>query len=154
MQQGDLVEIRTEGFKELQAAFKAMPKEFANKVLATAVNTAAKHVAKGAAAAAPRGGDANRSKSSIYYGRLYRNIKPKGLRKKYDGVRAAVVTRGDSFWGDFLNRGTRYIPATRWFDKIRDGLETEALSMMRATMIKKMNSLADSTIKKYGAGKK
>ena len=148
------VNITTQGFKELQRAFKAMPPAFANTVLVSGVNAAAKMVRDAAKQAAPRYDGPYRSAASLAYGRLSENIKFKTLRKRNNVSRAAVVTRGRAFWGEFINRGSRYIAATRWYDKALAGVQSEALATMRSQMVKKMNSLADNIIRKSGAGRK
>lgn len=147
------VKVQTQGFKELQRAFKAMPPEFANKVLATAVTSAAKRISEAARSAAPSSKGA-RSTASMAYGTLRGNIKHRILRKKNNVTRAAISTRGKAFWGEFLNRGTRYIPASRWWTNVRDSAERSALAEMQSFMVKKMNSLADNIIRRSGAGKK
>lgn len=148
------VAMQTYGFKELQAAFKSMPKEVASQVLVSGVRVAAKVIQDAAIQAAPRGDNENRSKASFIYGRLFRNIKLKVLRKRKETSRAAVVTRGRAFWGDFHNRGTRYQPASRWYDVAFRGASDRAISAMKNQMVKKMNSVAKSAIKRAGAGKK
>ena len=146
--------IKVEGFKELQRAFRAMPQEFSEKVLVSGVNAAAKIIRDAARDAAPRNKGDHRSAPSYAYGHLFENIKFKTLRKRNNISRAAVVGRGRAYWGEFLNRGTRYIAATHWYEHARDRSIDFALSTMKSQMVKKMNSLADNIIKKNGAGRK
>lgn len=148
------VKIETQGFDELKAAFKLMPPQVQNQVLASGVLAGAKVIQRAAQAAAPRGGVQNRSQSSFIYGRLFANLRARGLRKRKDTSRAAVVTRGRSFWGDFLNRGTRYIPATHWYDNVLKTQAPIALQTMKEQMVKRIKSISEKAIRQTGAGKK
>lgn len=148
------VKIETYGVKELKRAFEIMSKDAGDAVLTSGVNAAAKVVRDAAIAAAPRGDNANRSVKSIYYGRLYTNIRSKTLKKRRPDSRAAIVTRGRAFWGDLLNRGTRYIPASRWYDKAFAASQSRATQAMIQAMSKRIKTLSNAAIRKAGAGKK
>lgn len=148
------VQLQTTGFSELRAAFKAMPEQIQNQVLASGVNAAAKVVARAAVAAAPRGGVKNRSINSFLYGRLFANLKARALRKRKNSSRAAIVTRGRAYWGDFLNRGTRYVPATHWYDNALRASGPLALQTMKEQMVKKIRTVSERAIKQAGAGKR
>jgi len=146
--------MHTTGLKELQEAFKIMSRDAGEVVLTSGVNAAAKVIKDAAVIAAPRGDSANRSKSSMLYGRLYTNMRAKTLRKKHADSRAAVVTRGRAFWGDILNRGSRYIPATRWYDKALSASQSRAIDAMKSAMAKRIKTLSAAAIRKAGADKR
>jgi hypothetical protein len=148
------VKMRTTGFSELKEAFKLMPEEVQNQVLAAGVIAGARVLETAGRAAAPRGGVSDRSTQSFLYGRLFTNIKARALRKRRNSSRAAIVTRGKAYWGDLLNRGTRYIPATHWWDNMLSSTENLALETMKQRMVKKMKTVADGVIRKAGAAKK
>lgn len=148
------VSTNTVGFNELKAAFKAMPEQIQNQVLASGVLAGAKVVARQAVNDAPRGNTQHRSQNSFIYGRLFANIKARALRKRKPSSRAAIVTRGRAYWGDLLNRGTRYVPATHWYDNSLKASAPVALQTMKEQMVKKIKSVSESAIKRAGAGKK
>lgn len=148
------VSVQTTGFKELQAAFKMMPPEIQNKVLASGVLAGAKVVARAGAAAAPRGNTQKRSLNSFVYGRLFANIKARGLRKRKNDSRAAIVTKGKAYWGDFLNRGTRYIPASHWYDNTLRTVGPVALQTMKEYMVKRIKAISEKALRQTGASKR
>lgn len=146
--------MQTTGLKELQEAFKIMSRDAGEMVLTSGVNAAAKVIKDAAVVAAPRGDSATRSRSSLFYGRLYTNIRAKTLRKKHSDSRAAIITRGRAFWGDILNRGSRYVPATHWYDKALSASQSRALDAMKTAMAKRIKTLASASIRKAGADKR
>jgi len=147
------IQVRTEGFKELKQVFKALPPEIANTVLGEGVMAGARHIAKVAKAQAPRH-TGRQSQASKEYGTGKQNIKARKLKKRYRNKRAAVVTRGRAFWLDFLNRGTRYIPATRWYERAFESAIKEAMQIQKVYMVAKVTQLSLKAIQRYGANKK
>jgi len=148
------VTAQTTGFKELERAFKILPDRVANQVLSAGVLAGARVLERAAKASAPRGGNERRSVNSFIYGRLQFNIKGRNLRKRRENSRAAIVTAGKSFWGKFLNRGTRYIPASRWYDMAIESHTAEALSVIKLQMVKKLKQVANKAIRDSGAAKR
>lgn len=106
-----------------------------------------------ALAAAPRH-TGRQSTDSKEYGTLVSNIKIKLLRKRYKNKRSAILTRGGAFWGDILNRGSRYISATRWYETAFDSSIELALETQKQYMVAKIIQLSNSAIARYGANKK
>mgnify|MGYP006935476721 FL=1 len=147
------VTVHTEGFKELQKVFKSLPPDVANTVLGEGVMAGARHIAKSAKAAAPRH-QGQQSQASKQYGTGKQNIKARKLKKQYKNKRAAIVTRGRAFWLDLLNRGTRYIPATRWYERAFEASIAEAMKIQKAYMVAKVTQLSLKAIQRYGANKK
>lgn len=151
------VKITTQGFNELESLFKNLPDKVADQVLATGAMAGARTLAAAARKDAPR----RKTKLSpsaeaahAKYGDLNKAIKAKLLRKRIKNVRSAVVTRGGAFWGDLVNRGTRYIAATRWYDAtLAQGAPT-ALDTMRRYMVAKVTQVSLRAIEQYGANKK
>lgn len=148
------VTFKTTGFKELSEAFRIMPPEVANRVLASAVLAGAKVIEGAAKAAAPRGGDGvERSNNSYIYGRLRYNLKARSLRKRRETSRAAIVTPGRAFWGDLLNRGTRYIPASNWYENALRRSEDIALKTVQDRMVTRIQAIANKVLRQTGAAK-
>lgn len=119
--------MELQGFKELESLLSTLPSKIENKVLQSATRGAISIAKPDIAAAAPRStesvstssldGISERSIASRTYGQLHTNIKVENKRKgKSKGSRGAAITTGDSFWGFFLEFGTRYIPAKPWFE--------------------------------------
>jgi len=154
------ITARTQGFSELNALFKQLPPKIADQVLQAGVNAGARELAKAAKKAAPdykgklSGGPKGTAATHAKYGELKRAIKAKGLRKKFENKRAAVVSRGGAFWGDFLNRGTRYIPATRWYDDVLNQATASALETMKRYMVAKITQVSLKAIQAAGANKR
>lgn len=142
------VRIEKQGFEELGELFKQLPPKITNRALAVGTLAGARVIAKAAKSNAPR--DEAISKLNLKYGTLRQSIKAKGLRKKYENVRAAVVTRGGAFWGDIINRGSRYIPATRWFDRAYDSSSASAQSTITKYILAKIQQEANRLINRLG----
>jgi HK97 gp10 family phage protein len=107
------VNIETDGFKELDNALAKLPDNIARRALQGAVTGAMRHARNTIRAAAPVGEE--QSEASKKYGRLSKNIKV-GKAKNQDKMsRSAFVNTGKAFWGYFIEKGTRYIPAAPWF---------------------------------------
>lgn len=64
-----------------------------------------------------RNQDTKSGKIKLKYGKLRENIKKRKARNYSDKSKSAYISTGDAFWGFFLEFGTRYIPATGWFQK-------------------------------------
>lgn len=152
--------VKTQGFHELRELFRQLPPQVADKVLATGVLAGARVIAKAAKKAAPRfegklsGGPKGTAAKHAKYGNLRSNIKAKGLRKVAENKRSAIVIRGRAFWGEFINRGTRYIAATRWYDKALDAIMDSALETQRRYMVAKITQLALKVIQQTGANRR
>lgn len=151
------VKITTQGFNELEALFRNLPDRVADQVLATGALAGARTLAASAKKDAPR----RKTKLSptaeaahAKFGDLNKAIKAKLLRKRIKNVRSAIVTRGGAYWGDFVNRGTRYIAANRWYDAtLAQGVPT-ALETMKRYMVAKVTQVSLRAIEQYGANKK
>lgn len=119
------VDFQSDGFKELEAILGSLPEKIENRVLQGATRKALGSIKGDIVAAAPKStggvsrsnleGLSERSINSRTYGQLHRNIKLENKRRKRKGSRGAAITTGDAFWGNFLEKGTRYIAATFWF---------------------------------------
>lgn len=147
------INVTSQGFPELAALFNNLPAQVETQVLGAGVTAGARVIAKAAKKAAPRG-SGRQSPASKKFGTLDSNITSRLLNKRVQNVRAAIVTRGGSFWGDLLNRGTRYIPATRWYDAVLAQSLPTALSTMRDYFVAKTTQVSLKAIEQYGANKK
>lgn len=149
--------ISTQGFNELQALFANLPQKVADQVLATGVLAGARDLAAAAKKDAPRRKtklSPSAAAAHAKYGDLNKAIKARLLRKRIKNVRSAVVTRGGAFWGDLVNRGTRYIAATRWYDATLSQGAPKAMETMRRYMVAKVTQVSLQAIQQYGANKK
>lgn len=144
------VSVASSGFAELQNLFQQLPPAIANQVLAAGVIAGAREIAKAAKQAAPRGG-AKQSSGSQKFGHLRDNITARALKAKFPNKRSAIVTRGGAFWGDLLNRGTRYIPATHWYDNAFKSVVDSALKTQKAYMVAKIIQVSNKAINAAGA---
>lgn len=150
------VDIKTQGFNELMSMFSQLPESVASQVLATGVNAGARVIAKAAKRAAPDyTGHLSPKATAAHqkYGKLKTAIKAKGLRRKYSNVRAAVVTRGGAFWGDFHNRGSRYQPASHWYDTALSSVIGLAQETQKRYMVAKIIQVSLKAIQRAGANK-
>lgn len=131
------VDIELDGFKELDRALGKLPYEVGTKVLQNAVTSAILPARKAIYNAAPIGQDDNRNPESksgkikLKYGKLRENIKKRKSRTYSDKSKSAYISTGDAFWGFFLEFGTRYIPATRWFSKAFESAQNEMLAKLK-----------------------
>jgi len=128
---------KTEGFKELDAALQKLPERASGRALQSAVTSSVRKARKEIKAAAPRG--QVQSKASAQYGQLYKNLKVGKARTK-KSQKAAFVSTGKSFWGFFLEYGTRTIPAKPWF--------VPAFERAQGAMIKQLKERLQKNIDK------
>jgi HK97 gp10 family phage protein len=106
-------DIKLEGFKELDAALSKLPANVAKRVLQRSVTGAMRLAIKDVKAAAPVG--EVQSENSQKYGRLSKNINVGRAKNRDKSAKSAYISTGKSFWGYFLEKGTKYIPAKPWF---------------------------------------
>jgi HK97 gp10 family phage protein len=106
-------DIKLEGFKELDAALSKLPANVAKRVLQRSVTGAMRLARKDVKAAAPVG--EVQSENSQKYGRLSKNINVGRAKNRDKSAKSAYISTGKSFWGYFLEKGTKYIPAKPWF---------------------------------------
>ncbi len=145
------VGIETQGFKELERILAGLPVAVENRVLQSATRGAMQLAKPALVAAAPKSttekglaGMEVRSINSRSYGQLHRNLKVENKRRKRQGARGAALTTGDAFWGNFLEKGTRYIDATFWFSNAFRRVNAMVLEELR----KRISSGIDKEIKK------
>ena len=100
-----------------------------NKVMASATAGALRTAIKDIKAAAPRGDVP--SNMSAKYGALHKNIKLKSYRSKGQKMRGAKITTADGFWGYFLEKGTKHIPARPWFDPAFEAAKAKVLAELQ-----------------------
>lgn len=131
------LDIELQGFKELDSALGKLPYEVGTKVLQNAVSSAILPAFHAVKQAAPIGPDLNRSPDSraaqikMKYGKLRDNIKKRRSRNYSDKTKSAYISTGNAFWGFFLERGTKYIPANRWFSKAFEGSKDAMLEKLK-----------------------
>lgn len=135
------------GLSEARDLLKKLPDKVANKVLVDALRSGTTIVHKAVLNSAPYA-TGKRSRASELYGHLKDNIRM--FKLKFNVPEQTVIFRvntGDSFWGRFLEFGTRFFPARPWFrpavdanidhasneikEKLAEGIEREALKMSR-----------------------
>lgn len=109
----DDMKLEIEGLKELNAALKLLPQEIQGKTLQNAVRAAMRPAFNAVKGAAPIDKE-GQSWASKKYGELHKNIKLRKAKSAPNGKGVAITT-GNAFWGYFLEKGTRYIPASHWF---------------------------------------
>lgn len=151
------VSVQTQGFSELKNLFQNLPAKVEDQVLSTGVIAGARFLAGAARKAAPRNTkplSPTAKAAHEKYGTLRSAVKAKLLKKKVKNVRAAIVNRGGAFWGDFVNRGTRYIPASYWYDAALAQAIPTAMEQMRRYMVAKVTQVSLKAIQQYGANKR
>lgn len=145
------LEVRQEGFSELRAMFAQLPADVQSSVLGEATLTGARVMAKTAKREAPRQASGERqSKNSEKYGRLRTNIKAIKLKKKRNSSRAAIASVGDAFWGAIIERGSRYMPANRWWERAYKNSEEAVLQAVKQRIVLGIEKRANRLIKKLG----
>lgn len=108
-------DFKVSGFKEAIALLNRLPKEMQNKVITDALREGTEVVYKAIIANAPRH-KGKQSKASRMYGSILENIRM--YKCKFNVPADWVIFRvstGDAFWGNFIERGTRFIAAMPWF---------------------------------------
>lgn len=145
------LEVKREGFDELRHLFAQLPADVASSVLGEATLAGARVMAKAAKKESPRQASGERqSQASRKYGRLRRNIKAIKLKKKRNSSRASIASVGDAFWGGILERGTRYIPANRWWERAYRNSEKAVLDAVKQRIVLGIEKRANRLIKKLG----
>ncbi len=138
------------GFDEADKVLAELPQAVENKVLQRATRKAGNTFTKPLRAAAPRG-SGKRSKSSQKYGPLFKNIKTQVLRiAKKKGQRGVRVTTTTSFWGYFIEFGTRFIPAQPWFRPVIFQKEKEAVTALKKELGVALDAETKKLANKYG----
>ena len=106
---------RVTGLAEAAAVLKRLPERVQSRVLRGATAAGARVMLKEVRAAAPVAAG-EPSAASQRYGRLRDNIRVVRLKRDVPPSSAAYrVDTGKSFWGMFLEFGTRLIAARPWF---------------------------------------
>lgn len=119
------------GLAEANAALKRLPDRVQRRVLRGATAAGARVMLKAVKAAAPT--DAGpQSEASRKYGRLRDNLRVLRLKRGIPDTAAAYrVDTGKSFWGLFLEFGTRLISARPWFRPAVDSSTDKALDTIK-----------------------
>lgn len=125
------LDFDTRGFSEMDKALSQLSPKVQSRVLQQAANAGMREARKSIKSAAPRA-EGQSSAQSEKYGALHTNIgRPKRARNKQKSVKSSYVGVGASFWGFFLEYGTRSIPATRWFSKAFESSKDKILDTAR-----------------------
>lgn len=128
------VKFETKGFKELDDALGKLPNNIQKRVLQNAANAGMRVIRKSIIAQAPQNAGVQ-SPASERYGTLKENIsKARKARVREKQRKSSYVSSGDAFWGYFLEKGTRYIPATRWFSRAVESAKDAALEKVRKSL--------------------
>ncbi len=140
------------GLDKSARILRELPLSIENKVLQLAVMAATRHVAKQIRRAAPRSKKGKRSKSSLKYGQLYRNIKVERFKKvsRRKGIRGGTISTGNAFWGRFLENGTDRMDAKPWFKPAFDASTEEATLILRNKLGEGIEREANKIAAKYG----
>lgn len=144
-------ETKIQGYAAFDKLLSALPDRVENKILQSAISSAAKIGSKYIKAAAPQVKNYPPATAQAYwykktlYGHLYKSIKLRtSKRDKAKGIRGAFISTGKAYWGYILENGSRYISARPWFlpsferavpemvkeieKKVGDGILNEALN--------------------------
>jgi len=124
--------IETEGFKELDKALGELPDKIASRTLQRAVSKSMKTVQADFISAAPR--SEIQSQYSKQYGRLSENIKTGRAKNKDKSAKSAFISTGNAFWGNFVEFGTKYMPAQPWFVPKFEQLSNRVLDILSKTL--------------------
>ena len=125
-------DIKTEGFEELDKALGELPEKVAKRTLQRAVLKSMRDVRGEMSAAAPV--SETQTNMSLKYGRLRDNIKADKARNKKKSAKSAFISTGDAFWGNFVEYGTKYIPAKPWFVPKFEQLSGRILDILKGIL--------------------
>lgn len=121
---------RVVGLAEARRALKLLPDRVQKRVLRNATAAGATVMRRAVKAAAPTG--AAPSAASGQYGRLKDNIRTVRLKRGLPDTTAAYrVDTGPSFWGMFLEFGTRLMAARPWFRPAADAAADSAVGAIK-----------------------
>lgn len=129
---GDNMKIEVEGLKEFDELLGRLPAKLEKKYLKKIVRDAIRKALPAMKAAAPVDVDPPQSKWSKLYGRLKANLKVRPTKAR-KGSAGAGITSGDSFWGYFIENGTRFMPARPWFVKTFEAEAPKIIEHVEAT---------------------
>ncbi len=135
-------EFRMDGFKELEAALKALGAEVATKAGTEGARKATNIMRDAVKKKAPRGDQPTKrtwrnkdgSQGSADYGRLHQNIKTRKQRAEKSHTIRYVVTTGNAFWGRFSEFGTEHEPARPWFKPAVDQVAGQVASAIQTEL--------------------
>lgn len=124
-----------EGMKELDAKIQKLKAQTSPKEIRKAGNKALTPALRAIRAAAPVGSKVHKTYKGRFVmpGFLRRSI-GKSSRISGSGVEIKIRVRGEAFYGQFLEKGIRGIPARRWFFRTWAGKKVEALSRFESLM--------------------
>lgn len=124
-----------DGMKELDAKIQKLKKQTSLKEIRKAGNKAMTPALRAIRAAAPVGDKVHKTYKGRYVapGFLKRSI-GKSSRIVKGQVDIKIRARGEAFYGQFLERGTRYISARRFFYRTWSTKKREALSRFEMFM--------------------
>lgn len=131
------INIDTREFKQFEKDLKKLPNNIATRVLQNSVTSAARVGMKEIKAAAPVH-TGEQSEMSKQYGTLKSNIKVRRAKPKTGHERSAYISTGNAFWGNFLEYGTRYIPARPWFSLAFERAKDAMLNSLSANLQKRI----------------
>lgn len=152
------VTYKLKGFEELSKLLDELPETVQDAVLGDATRVAARDLLPSIRAAAPVH-EGKQSQASQRYGTLRENIRAEFLRwtRSRKGIKGWRIVTGDAFWGNFLEFGTRFIPAQRgggftnlkWFERAVEENSQRTLAKLTTGILEGINKQANKLIKKY-----
>jgi HK97 gp10 family phage protein len=136
------INIDTREFRQFEKDLQKLPNKIATKVLQNSVTSAIRVGMKEIKASAPvHTGD--QSEASKRYGTLKSNIRARKAKAASSHERSAYVSTGNAFWGNFLEYGTRYIPARPWFAPAFERAKNAMLDALEANLEKRIKKEFD-----------
>lgn len=134
-----LVDAKLSGFDQLQKQLRALGQANGAKAMRSAAGFAMTPVVKQARANAPRGKEGHRIYTGdlVAPGFLSRNIKKKTFKSKSGRYASATVgMSAGAFYGEFFERGTKYINKSPWLEPAFESKRREVLKRFSTKLAK------------------
>lgn len=131
------VSIKIEGLDEFIEGLGNFDQKARDRIVRNAARAGATEVQRAVKKAAPID-MGRRSKQSRLYGHLRENIRVKQIGR----LPYYKVTTGNAFWGMYLNRGTKFIKPSRWFDNavdtVRESVVAKMIDNIRKSIVREL----------------
>ena len=135
-----------DGLKALNDKLASLKRETSVKALRSAAMAATLSTVKEMAAAAPKGTTTHRTYKGrlVAPGFLSRSVKRKSwVDKKTGAVRVAIGVKREAFYGvTFLDKGTKKIAGTRWFQSRFESNSGKMVSLFKQKLAERIKKVA------------
>lgn len=133
--------ISLQGLDETIKSLKNLGEASQNRITRNAARAGATVARKELIKAAPRG--KQQSKASRTYGQLHKNIKMSQHKAGGKFLPYYRVTTGRAFWGGFLDKGTKHISPSFWWQQtielIRSAVQSGMIDNIRKSILREVN---------------